>query len=290
MLTLSYSAAQKYLTSPMSWFMHYLMRWRPTETGSALIFGGAVDEGLNSLLRDLKDKNEPNLAAAKDAFATEYDKRILEGGIIFTKADQDESLLTDDDRWEGYKENIPYLCLRRKGFILIEEYAAQVLPRIQEVVLVQHQIELKNDVGDKFTGIVDILIRWEDGKLYVADNKTTSVKYATNSASESAQLATYWEALRDEYKPDGVMFITIPKSIRKRKLPRVEIGFYFGTISEALLAATFADYDKVVNGIKSGKLECSGCRESIFPCPYRRYCESGGRDLSGLAQAKKTDR
>lgn len=259
--------------------------------GSPLVFGGAIDLGLNSLLDDKKAGRPVDVDKAKAVFEAEFTKQVVYGsevflyepGVVkFSKADLDESLLTDADIESGLS---PAWCsLRQKGFIIIEEYANQVIPQLDEVILVQHEIALKNEFGDKFVGVVDLLARI-GGQIYVIDNKTSSVKYTGTSADESAQLATYYEALRDQYDIAGVAYIVIPKRIRRVKKPPIDIEIIFGTIGEPLLEKTFDEYEGVVAGIKSGDFRCTGCRSAKFGCDYKRYCETNGTDLTGLVKA-----
>lgn len=54
---LSNSAANKYLSCPKSFELHYQKKLRPTTKSSALIFGDSIDNALNSLL---KQKGDPN--------------------------------------------------------------------------------------------------------------------------------------------------------------------------------------------------------------------------------------
>lgn len=290
MINLSFSAAQRYLQSPMAYLLHYLFRLRPAQQGSPLVFGGAIDIGLNSLLEDKKHNRPLDVEKAKQAFEAAFTKQTVNGkevllyepGVVkFSKSDLDTSLLTDEDRQSG--RELAWCALRRKGMIIIEEYAAQVIPRLEEVILIQHEVALPNELGDKIVGFIDILAKI-DGKIYICDNKTSSIRYDQNSANESPQLATYYEALKDEYDIAGVAFITIPKRIRKVKKPPIDIEIIFGEIKEELLEQTFAEYERVLSGIKAGDFRCSGCRNAKFGCDYKRYCESQGRDLTGLVK------
>lgn len=288
-IQLSYSATQKYMNSPLSFFLHYYLKLRPIETGSALAFGSAVDSGLNALLTDLRDGREPSLDRAKAMFDTDFG-RFKATEIKYSKADLDADILTSDDlNFLAANPNIPtsYFSLIRKGHMILAAYQEQVLPMLEKVILVQHQISLSNEYGDTLIGVVD-LVAQIGGKVYVLDNKTSSIKYADDAANVSQQLATYYEALKTEYKIDGVGFIVIPKHIRKRKEPKVPIELKFGSISDDVLAETFSLYEKVLDGIKQGEFKCSGCNENPWPCPYRTFCESGGKDLTGLRYEEKT--
>lgn len=276
----------------MSYYLHYLLRIRPTDTGSALIFGSALDAALNSLLLDLKDGNRPDVEKARLEFTRTF-KTVDPNTIKYSKADVDTSSLPTDFSYENENPIYPlaWHCLLFKGYILIQEYIEQVLPRIEKVLEVQKTISLKNDMGDEFTGIIDFIAQI-DGKIWIADNKSSSVKYAENSVGESGQLATYFEAMKDEYDLAGACFVVIPKSLRKVKKPIVDISMIFGSISEQLVDKTFSDYDNVLSGIKTGKFECTrsqreGCCSKPWPCSYVTYCRSEGRDMTGLQIVEK---
>lgn len=251
------------------------MRLRPTDTGSALIFGSSVDSGLNSLLTDIRDGREPSLARAKAMFDAQF-KSINPTEIKFSKADFDESL-----------GETPWKSLECKGHMILEAYVEQVLPKIERVILVQHEVSLTNELGDSLIGVVD-LVAQIDGKVYILDNKTSSIKYSEDAAAISQQLGTYFEALKYDYKLDGVGFIVIPKNIRKKKEPRVPIEIKLGNVDEKIMVETFAMYENVLDGIKSGEFRCTRqCCKNPWPCPYKGYCDSSGTDLTGLKYVDK---
>jgi hypothetical protein len=264
-----------------------MRKLRPIVQNSALPFGACLDEGINELLLQKKQGREINVQLAKSVFHGQWVAILQDKQVKYTKADLDESLLTELDRSSGLP--LAWCALNRKGQILIEEYAAQVLPRLQEVYLVQGEIELPNETGDKFVGKIDLVAKFEDGKTYIFDNKSSSVKYAENAAAESAQLATYYEALRDQYALDGIGYIIIPKKVRKIKLPRIDITIQVSPVSEEIIERTFEDYDKVLSGINLGEFPCTpeGCCAQPWPCVYQRFCESGGKDLTGLEFKKE---
>lgn len=291
-IQLSFSAAQRYLTSPLSYFLHYYLRLRPVETGSALVFGSAIDAGLNSLLCDIRDDRAPTLERAKAAFDTEFGA-VSPHEIKYSKADKDLDVLTDEDRLnlsEGSITPVEYLCLRRKGHMILDAYAEQVLPKLEKVLLVQHEISLPNELGDKLIGVVD-LVAQIGGKTWLLDNKTSSIKYAEDAVAVSQQLGTYYEALKDELKLDGVGFIVIPKNLRKKKEPRVPIEIKLGNVSEKVVEDTFEMYEQVLEGIKAGDFRCSRkCMSAPWGCCYQKYCNSKGIDLTGLKHVEKMDR
>lgn len=287
-IQLSFSAAQRYINSPLSYFLHYFMRLRPELASSALAFGGGIDSGLNSLLCDIRDGRVPSVDKAKAMFDTEFGA-IDPHSIKYSKADGDTSVLTSEELEKYSQSSIPIesFCLIKKGHMIIEAYAEQVLPKLEKVFLVQHEVALTNELGDSLIGIVD-LVAQIDGKIYILDNKTSSVKYSEDSAAMSQQLGTYFEALKDRYKLDGVGYIVIPKNVRKKKEPRIPIEMKFGQIDEKIMHETFEMYETVLDGIKSGEFKCSrNCCKMPWPCPYKTYCDSNGRDLTGLKYQEK---
>ncbi len=289
-MQLSYSAADRYINSPLSYFLHYFLRLRPIQLSSPLIFGGAIDEGLNTLLNQKKDGLAIDLAAAKKKFILSLigndvnAPTMVKGVVKFSKADLDLDLIKDllipeehDPAWYS---------LQRKGELILEAYAEQIIPKLEKVLLVQHEISLPNEVGDTLTGIID-LVAQIDGKIYILDNKTSSIKYAEDAVAVSAQLGTYYEALKDEYDLAGAGFIIIPKNLRKKKLPLVPIEIKLGQVDEKVIQETFQMYENVLEGVKMGRFECSGCDKKPWPCVYARYCESGGTDMTGLKIEEK---
>jgi hypothetical protein len=297
-MQLSFSACQKYLLSPMSWYLHYLLRVRPIQQGSALVFGSALDAGFNSLLQDKKDGVEVSLAKAKSEFNKVFGATNPKE-IKYSKADYDTSSLPLDFFPESMivgsstDRDIPieWHCLKFKGHIMIEEYAEQVLPRIQEVYEIQKEINLTNEVGDTFTGIIDLIAKIDD-KILICDNKSSSITYAQDSVANSEQLASYYEAMKNDYKLDGACYIVVSKKLRKVKLPRVQIDMIFGSIDENLIAKTFEGYEQVLYGVKNGRFECTrdqrdGCCSAPWGCAYKTYCVSNGTDMTGLKIEEK---
>lgn len=111
-----------------------------------------------------------------------------------------------------------WLSMRRKGHIMIESYNKKVLPKIKNVLAIQKGIEIKNTDGDSITGFLDLIVEWEDGKRYLLDNKTSAMKYESDSAMRSQQLILYYYAEKETYKLDGVGFIVMYKNIDKNKI------------------------------------------------------------------------
>lgn len=83
-----------------------------------------------------------------------------------------------------------WMSMRHKGHLMLKAYIEELLPKIDEVVEVQHKVELKNDNGDSIVGYLDALIK-VDGALVVMDNKTSASYYESDDVFYSPQLAQY---------------------------------------------------------------------------------------------------
>lgn len=277
-LSLSFSAASRYLLSPYSYFCHYFMRLRPTDEPSALAFGDAFDVALNQLL-ETRD-----LAEAKASFNKRWSD-FKDRPMKFSKTDQKDALEDGKTPWEWFKH---------KGEIMLDAYYEQVLPKIKKVIAIQEEISVKNTDKDEFTGKIDAIVEWEDGRIILLDNKTSSISFEDDSVQKSPQLGTYFEILKDKYKLEAAGYVVIPKRLRKKKKPVCEISVYIGNVNADVIDKTFNDYDKVLSGIKSGTFPCtrqdrkSGCCSMPWmPCPYQKFCSSNGKDTSGLEWKKK---
>lgn len=293
-IKLSYSAATKYKMSPRAYYLHYQLRLRPDVLSSPLFFGNAMDLALNELLEQKQKGQEVDIDYANQVFKDAWTDaevdgkkvRLCDPGCIkFSKSDYDASIFNLDDEISIAAGLDPsWVSMRRKGFMMIDAYVDQILPRIQKVHFVQKQIMITNADGDAFTGLIDFCAQWEDGKTYIFDNKTSSIKYAHDAVETSEQLSTYYEAMRDELHIDGAGYVIIPKKMRKQKMPLVPIEVKTGKIDEALIEKTFTMYDEVLQGIKMGEFECNPevCASVPWGCGYEKYCASQGKDLSGL--------
>jgi hypothetical protein len=270
-MRISHSAANTYLECPRKYFLHYFLKLRPTEKRSALAFGGSVDEALNILLLT-KDLN-----ASMMKFEEEWLK-FKDIDIAYSKADLDSFLVEDCDEATSVKDRT-WLSLLRKGRILLDAYATQILPRIKEVIAVQLDQLAKNDSGDELIIKTDMIVVWEDGRRILFDNKTSSIKYASDSVATSPQLGIYYETLKAQYNLDGCGYIVIPKRIRKAKLPQAEIVVIIDQVSEESINNTLQSFDDVLVKIKSAEFPCNmnSCTNVFGRCQYYNFCRSGDR-------------
>lgn len=304
-MKLSFTSVQTYLENPRKFLYQYILKYRAKTQASALVFGSAIDKGLNILLTT---RNLPvAIEYFKDALkfykfngeTLDLDKTDC---ITYTNGDIDLDVL-EESQAKGYiliveelrekKRNegltleeqrifnqIALLCLRKKGEMMLEAYNEQVMPKIKKVIDVQKSFSIKNEDEDEFIGVIDLICEWDDGVnkgIANADNKTTSVKFADDSVKTSEQLATYEVA--EDYRNDFSVYIAISKKIRKKKEPRVAIQIIVDKVDQATIDKTFAQYDEVNMKVKLGEFpkNCDSCKINKYyqKCAYSNICFHG---------------
>lgn len=284
MIKISYSGNDLYQRSPRAFFLHYYLKLRPKQVGSALMFGASMDEGLNKLL-ETKD-----LAQAKSCFLHAIDNFQYNGKTLtlndakFSKADNDQSIWKIEDY--DISKTYEYVTLRRKGLMMLDAYMEQVIPYIDIVNVIQKKVEITNQAGDMIRGVIDFIAKVNfpgfEGKTILFDNKTSSMKYKPDSVQTSKQLATYSEVPGSTHDLEG--YIVLPKNFRKKKEPLIPIDIIIDKVKEDTVESIFNEYDTTIKGIKAGNFPCNqdNCRKSPFPCPYFKYCTSNCTDTEGL--------
>lgn len=189
--TLSHSGKLKYLTCGDLYKKHYIEGYRPRVISSALLYGSAIDKAL-------EDLHNTGLVP-HDTLIDQFDNMLNRTDIRFFKIDcngdteLEARLKRFDSDPEGEKmitNNLIVEALRWKALIHIDQYIADILPRIRKVHSLQGEIE---HVRDNYTinGKLDIDIVWDDGLRYTADFKTSSAPYKDDSVETSQQLAIY---------------------------------------------------------------------------------------------------
>lgn len=145
-----------------------------------------------------------------------------------------------------------WLCLRRKGHLMLEAHRKHILPKITKVVKTQVKVELNNGTGDSLVGYADMIAHWlDDAEPTVFDYKTSSIEYDQDSVLTSPQLTIYAHALG--IRKAG--YIVFRKGIIKNKVKTCATCNFDGTGSRA----------KTCTNEASGK-RCSGAwNETIRP-------------------------
>jgi hypothetical protein len=160
--------------------------------------------------------------------------------------------------WENLPENIRkaynymnWLCLVKKGQLMIKAYLEQVIPKIKNVLAIQKEVSIQSDSGDSIVGFIDLIAEWEDGKVYVLDNKTAARDYEWHAVLKSTQLALYVYAVEHEYNTRNAGFIVLGKAIDK------DITKTCGACSKDLTGSRVKTCDAEVDGGKKAK-RCGG--------------------------------
>lgn len=277
-MKISHTSATMYQECNRKYKLHYIDKLRSIEEKSSLLFGSAIDTGLNTLLKTR------NVDEALNVFKTHWDKHKDNKNIKYSKADLEDHLLSEDELGSDDVQFKSWCSLREKGRIFITEYNIQVMPKIKEVIKVQIDEDVSNGSGDYLQIKADFIAVLDDDRRVIVDNKTTSVKYKDDSVKKSEQLATYFDCYKNEYKLDACMFIVIPKTTRSRKLPAVEIQMIVDTIDETMIEKTFETYQNCADGIKNGKFEPNfdSCYGKFGKCVYFDFCKKGSK--TGLIQ------
>lgn len=156
-----------------------------------------VDLPLNPNMKYSRYDFDPDLLEKKDwAELFKYNKDFFE-----MKNATDEKLkagvdwldIPEEDRMVLNYAN--WLCMSRKGHLLLEGYHKYILPNIKRVLAVQKTVELEDEDGNVLNGVIDFIAELHDGRIAIVDNKTSSTEYEEDSVSSSEQLATYQEIM-----------------------------------------------------------------------------------------------
>lgn len=333
-MQISHSAVEKFNQCSESYRLHYIEKIRAINANSSFLWGSAIDEGLNELL---KTKMEPPelLARPMAAFLSKWNQAEINGQIQslkfcplieYSKKDLDLNLFTekeydlikaeypDEDPkffplyieserlrypWWSYaamEENtkIAYNCLcwlslAKKAEYIFEAYQREVLPHIKRVIAIQEEVALENDHGDTVKGFIDFIAEWDDGSVYILDNKTTSdfKYYKEGCVKESNQLSMYtfaknlpkagYIAILKDIKADGR---------KKGSLPTVKIKIRLDDIDLAHQTATLNKFNVTNLKIKNKEFkklpEESLCMFYGKKCPYAGLCWKGS--MEGLVK------
>jgi hypothetical protein len=310
LVTISFSSMEKFKECPKKYFLHYIRKLRQVKMGSALIFGSAIDAALNDLLV------ERNIDAAKSIFIQNFTKFKFAGDdkpslvmgndkVIFSARDNETFFIKEPDRkfLTGNHQNDSWFSLKHKGLLMLETYFTDILPHIDTVISTQKEVQLINEENNTLQGFIDFIAVWKynpnvnsslppdlcehDGKTIFFDNKTSSKSYATNSISNSAQLAIYSIFVNEPYGTSTAGYIVLDKRVRRMKLPPIKTQVIIGEIPSELVDRTFSDCNNILDKIKNGDFprRTENCKGIYGKCVYYEYCHNN--DTTDLIDLKK---
>lgn len=307
-IKLSHSAVSLYQQCSFCYYLKYIEGIRPVSIKSALLFGKTLDDSFNILLQCHKDGfKERGLSQAKGHFIDAW-TALKDTKIQYRKAEADPELV---HYWNAtIQDKMEWNTLYYKGLLFIESYYHDVLPKIKEVITIQEPFKIFNAEGDEINGIIDLIVRWEDGKVYLLDNKTSSFAYSKDDARNSPQLSLYHYVVSDKYKIDGIGFIVMDKNINKNKVkkckgcgvinkgrhdtcpelvngkrcglnfeitikPSVDLEFIFDKIDTEVQNKIIDIFDEANNGISNGVFATQHNPKfgKFGPCDFYKYYE-----------------
>lgn len=297
MIRLSHTAKELYLQNPRRYYFHYYLYLREKVAGSALFFGSIIESGLEVLFEG------GTVDQAKQTFRKNFKSQQINNvwenlatseNVRFSKADYDPGVFTSNElkdlepKSQQFKS---WASLQRKGELLIEAYSKDIIPKIKKVVASQPQKIITNELGDEILVKADIICEWEDGRLLIPDHKTSSlsVKQVAQNEAYQKQTALYYAAFGDQYPLDGTGFIVLEKNIRKNE-PRARVSFDFFKPKDELIQKVIDEFDFVFDNIKNCNFPYTAQEFDKYgqPCPFRKFYESGGKDMTGLVKVGKS--
>jgi hypothetical protein len=274
---LSVSQTARGTSCAMQWKYWYVDKLRPSTQSAALLFGTAVEAGINELV--LRKSTEEVVAAFDKAWNFQKINNVYTHlpkctAIVYAESDFDEELLTEEDRQDicatfgieaeklseeidrvykdkGYQGflNMPddrkeflnyinWLCLYRKALYIFEAIREEFVPRIEKVLSIQEKVEL--------------IARDEDGN----PTGDTAIGYA----DQVLKLYEYtkpvifdWKTSSREYDKDAVKV-------------SVQLSTYLHDLSEKYENTRLAGYGVAFKHIQKNK---------------KKVCVSCGKDGSG---------
>ena len=247
---ISYSKIRSWSECGRKYELHYKHHLRSKFFHAALAFGSAIDKSLNTLL-ETRDVEKARAEFDKQwayQYVNSKNVRLVDFvDLVYAETDFDGDLLLEED-WQqvGGKEVLVeldrirtekkekglknldindrlllnkcnWLCLRRKGYIMLHSYNEKIMPHIREVKAVQYETFLNSDAGDQIQQFVDLIVEWEDGSIILFDNKTSARKYEEGSAAISQQLISYYYQCKEQFNIGAIGYIVLNKHINKNK-------------------------------------------------------------------------
>jgi hypothetical protein len=321
---ISHSSINIYNECGQKYFLHYNQKLRSVTTGSALLFGSAIDKALENALKtfpncDINDTKAQFMKHWSDAELNGQPLVIPGSSLVkYTKGDYE----LDEDPW---------ISLSKKGMLMIEAFYRDVLPNIEKVISAQEEISLINDNGDAVVGFADCVLQWKGEKSpVIMDFKTSAKKYLSNAVLESQQLALYKHSLSAKYSTIRAGFIVFIKSINKNASkickvckhdgsatshktcnnelpkqfsegvrharcggeltitynPKVDVQVLIDDIDETFENSILDSFDEINTKIQEKQFEpnWAGCMTKYGPCLYKEYCMTG--NMVGLVKVE----
>lgn len=117
---------------------------------------------------------------------------------------------------ELYFNRCSWLGLRRKGFLLLETFKKEFVPKVTKVHATQKRADIKDEVtGDSVMGFIDMVLELEGyDKPIIFDLKTAARPYGQEKIDLTTQLTLYAGMKGGEYNTDLVGYVVLSKNIQ----------------------------------------------------------------------------
>lgn len=108
-----------------------------------------------------------------------------------------------------YYNRANWLCMKRKGELLLEAFIEQFMPQVEKVIAVQKHVYIKDDVtGDAIMGFLDFVLKLKGReKPTIFDLKTSANLYKQEQIDNSEQLTLYVAIEGQKYQTDEVGYV-----------------------------------------------------------------------------------
>lgn len=307
-MKVSYSSLTQYQECPRKYKLNRIDKLRPNTLNSALLFGRALDVGVEGILKNNENYYQEFM---KEMLTTKVLKQVVDVPkslkIKYSKKDLQIELIDSVNRKlaENYSEELgfkdidlenfvknynsndeksfklnQYLCwlsLCKKGEMLLDHFLSWASKNIEDVICIQKKIKLSNDHGDEFTGFLDFKAKFKDGITRIVDLKTSSDPkryYPDGCANTSPQLVIYAE----EDETYNTAYYILDKVIRKRE-PRIRDRYVTGYVEPNVGNEVFNKLESTLEDIKRGEFPPN--YDSCFnygKCEYYNFCKKGSED------------
>jgi len=263
-IRLSHSAATRYTDCARSYKFHYIENLRQEVQSSALLFGTSIDKAgehyaltkdfpatlelfdktwqtqtINGKEEDLRfllnftysDKDlDTDLLKADDwqtlsehfSISSDTIEEALKE-VIYTKASVGYAYLNNEDK--GIFNYANWLCLRRKGILMLKEFKRVFDENVEDVLGTQVKVDLVNENGDSVIGYIDFVFKWKGiDKPVIFDLKTAGREYDDDAVSKSPQLSLYVYAVSEQFDNTRQCgFLVLNKNIQKNKKKKCSV-------------------------------------------------------------------
>ena len=240
-LHISHSQIFNYLNCSLYYRFKFIEGLLPERISIALPFGSAIHAAIEMYYRALKNHGrEESLKSLHDRFQTclELDLDNTSIPIIFKKDTPDRDAA---------------IKMGKKMLSLFHENIVQTVQSLHEIVAVELPLAatLYTDEDEptdfKLAGILDLVLRDENGEILVVDNKTAARPMAQSTADENLQMSAYAYLLA----ANKYVFPRVPVNcrfdiLRKLKTPKLQ------QVSTTRNADQRKRFAKIANAVLAG--------------------------------------